>query len=283
MNLDLPLKLAVVLLIVGGSVYFWYSKEGGDISGDVEENLLGLIPLNVSQYLGYAGLNDEGYCPLINPYTSELFSVGFLDVGPGHPLHSAGCYILTNNLGNTCSERISFNFDYEKETYIVESLQYRWEGAPDALAEKFNTYSELTGTSLSLKQKIKGWQCYAFFGVLPFIAMVLFLRDIMGFAMFSPRLKNLIALFVSMIAVFTGLFSKFVWQLSQIAAISVQGTFLIVMLLLGIVSIIMSWIGSMGAAVGEARRESAELAEGLAQKSAMNAIFRAVGGGQKKD
>jgi hypothetical protein len=95
--------------------------------------------------------------------------------------------------------------------------------------------------------------------------------------MLSPKLKTLIVVFASTLAIMTGAFAKFVWQLAYVASMSVQATFLIVMLVLAFSSVIISWVGSFNLALGEAREEAAQLSAGLAQKytfEAMSGVFR---------
>lgn len=282
MMLDLGIKLALVLMVVAGAAFFWFSEnKTPELEGELS-SIPEMIPVNISGFVDMSGLGEEGYCPFINPYMSQLFSAGSIEVTGGNPLYGALCYVFSGKLGSDCGATISMTYDYDTDEYVLAPSNVEVEKhkrlTPASLSEKLNDYSAETGTSLHLDTKVKGWQCYLFFGVFPFIAMSLFLKDILGFSMLSPKLKLLISVFASVLAVITGSFAKFVWQLAYIASMSVQATFLVVMLFLMFISVILSWFGSYYAAVGQAKQEAAEAAAGLAQKYTFKAISEALSG-----
>ena len=259
---DLALKVAVVFMLLFGSFYMWYFSKGNEtLKEEFREGVVGKLPVDIPTLLQESGLGARAYCPYINPYMSQLFSAGSLEVGPGHPLHGA----LEQAMGSDCKGRISATFDYDSEQYELECGDSSVQMSTDQLAGKLNTYvASLGGTYL--KEKIPLWQCFAFFGFLPFVAMALFLRDILWFTMLSRKVKLLVVVFSSVLAVITGGFAMFVWQLAYLASMSVQATFIVVMLVLAFSSVLMSWIGSINLARAEARKEAAQMAAGLAQK-----------------
>jgi hypothetical protein len=271
MGSDLALKIVVVFMVLLGAFFMWYTTGATDeVRQDVEGGLLSRIPF-LGDIGAASGLGDRSYCPFINPYMAELFSAGSIEVPPGHPLHDA----LDASIEGGCDAPISAALDGETAEYVIECQgvgSARVE--PDKLAELLNAY---VGETFSLKQRIPLWQCFLFFGVLPFAAMFFFLRDILAFTMLSPKVKTLVTLFASALAIMTGAFARFVWQLAYVAAVSVQATFLIILLFLTFLSVIMSWIGSINTAIGQSKEQAAELSAGLAQKytfAAMSDLFR---------
>jgi len=264
MRSDLVAKIVVVLMVLFGSIYIWYSSEQGEqVKTEFQENVMGTMPVDIPTMLRESGFGTSAYCPYVNPYMSQLFSAGSLEVGQGNPLHKA----LTYAIGSDCTGTVSAIFNYDTEVYdlkcsgTVVATQTITE-----LSEKLNEYSRESGESAYMEQTIPLWQCFLFFGVLPFVAMSLFLRDILGFTMLSQKVKLLMVIFTATLAIISGAFAKFVWDLAYIASMSVQATFIVVMLVLVFSSVILSWVGSLNAAMAEAKDEAAQMASGLAQK-----------------
>jgi hypothetical protein len=261
---DFVTKLIVVLMVVFGSLYIWYSSDQAEsVRTEFGENIIGSMPVDIPAMLQESGFGTRAYCPYMNPYMSQLFSAGSIEVGPGNPLHGA----LTFAAGSDCAGMSSAIFDYDTGLYDVQCSGATVASlSTEDLSEKINEYSKETGEAAYLEQTIPLWQCFVFFGMLPFIAMSLFLRDILGFTMLSHKVKFLIVVFTSIVAVMSGVFAKFVWNLAYIASISVQATFIVIMLVLAFSSVLLSWVGSINAAMGEARMEAAQAASGIAQK-----------------
>lgn len=261
---DLALKTVVVFIVVFGAFFIWYtSDQGAEVKEEFQANVLGTVPADFFTMAQESGLTTRTYCPYINPYMSQLFSAGSLEVGAGNDMHK----VLTNVTGSDCSGQVSAIFNYDTGRYDLKcSGTTVMSVTIEELSEEMNTYVAETGQMGSLKETIPIWQCFVFFGVLPFVAMFLFLKDILGFTMLSQKVKMLVAIFASALAIMTGVFSEFIWDLAHIASLSVQATFIVVMLVLAFSSVIMSWIGSVNAARAEAQHEAAQMASNLAQK-----------------
>jgi len=292
MNKEMPLRIGLVFMVFIFSVFIWLQKadtSDNSVASDIKTNVSGLFSkfgVNFSKALKTTGLSEEIFCPFINPYMSELFSAGSLEVdnNANNPLFVA----LTFSIDHTdCNSPVSATFDYDTNKYTVICGAFSKEMTVDELADKLNqsiSYLRSEGLSdfgLSANDKMPGWQCFFFFGILPFIALYFFLLDILGFTMFSPRLKVLITLLSSSFAIMTGVFARFIWQLSYIAALGIKGTFLLVIVFLSFLSLLMSWIGSIGAATGDAYRQTAELGAGMAEKYTFKAISKAFEEGNK--
>ena len=79
-------------------------------------------------------------------------------------------------------------------------------------------------------------------------------------------------MFVAFIAIQTGSFANIILQITKMAELSVSTAFLTVMLMLSMLSVVMSWIGSFSASAGEAQIQAAEFAYGAAQRKTMEAL-----------
>ena len=354
MNKEAPLRIGIILMIILFSVMIalqrgsdsdnitYEERVKEDIFGsETKEGFLPALPFDIRAVMSKAGLSNKTFCPFINPYMSQLFAAGSLEVSKnyGNPLYHALLYSMdrapqfcaddcnrahppivvdcepddracfgiyraedeirqenfqtcvNDCIGTeaTCETAILAEYDYENENYVLSCGDYSRTLEIDELADGLNRSIAYLGSiglsdyGLSVNDKIAGWQCFVFFGIIPFFAMYFFLMDIMGFTMFSRKLKILLTIFGSVLAIMSGTFAKFIWQLSYIAALGVQGTFLLVMVFLSFISLIMSWIGSIGAASGDASRRSAELSLGMAEKYTFQALGRAVQHDNKKN
>lgn len=301
MDFGLPLKLVMVFAVVTGAFYFWYVDEGSSVDlGGIEDPLSNLVPSGASGLFGETGLMNESYCPFVNPYMSQLLTAGSISVSPGNPLHDGLCYVITEDVGVECEVPISADYNYGENVYEI-TLFVGHESEEDSgrrvienpedvssydvetlstkdLASRLNDYARESEMTMFLEGEMPGWQCYLFFGMMPFITMFLFLRDILNIAFLSRRMKTLITLFASLLAVITGSFAKFTWQIAYLASISIQGTLLIFMLTMGMMSVILNWIGSIGRAMGSASRQTAKVSAGMVQNAGLDALHRAMGG-----
>ena len=219
-----------------------------------------------SQVGSFFGMK-EGSCPFINPYLTRLFSLGVEEEAvivenPSDPLYT----VLREKLGVEGGE-VHVSFD---------GKSYRlWNGEKSIVLsreELENTFYSRWG--LKLAHGIPAWQCFLVFALIPFITLFFLIEDILQFTLFSPTTKHLISLLVSIIAVYTGAFAQFIWQLAFITAFTVQGTFLIIIVLFSMLSLVFSWLGSFYQAMGRAEEEAAEVVGGLVQTALGEAILR---------
>ncbi len=278
---DFLLKLALILMIVFGSVYMWFTSSAED-NPELEEQLDGLfgglIPPFLSEQLNLTGMTTKDYCPYINPYMSQLFSTGALEVTKSSPIHGALEYVYgkeERNLEFSCSSSMAAIYNYDTEEYALsckDEISSEIFLSTSKMIEGLNESSVKTGFGLSLKDKIPGWQCLLFFGLMPFFAMFFFLKDILQFTPLRDKVKYLIILMTSFLAIMTGTFSNFVWQLAHIASMSVQATFLIVLLIFMFISLLLNWISSFSNAFAAGRKMSAQAAAGLAQRKMLSAV-----------
>ncbi|MBR9680064.1 MAG: hypothetical protein GOU99_03380 [Candidatus Altiarchaeota archaeon] len=156
----------------------------------------------------------------------------------------------------------------------------------DAFLVSIAEYEGLANQGLAsalLGQLMPVWQCFIFFGLLPFIVMFMFVRDILGFTLLSPGTRGIISFFASLLAVQTGAFANIIVQIVKMAELSISTAFISVLLFFSMLSVVMSWMGSASTAAGEAQIQAAEYVAGAAQKKSWAAISTALKGGEKGD
>lgn len=129
----------------------------------------------------------------------------------------------------------------------------------------FRAVGETTGATTSdaawlafIKTPMPPWQCYIFFGMLPFTILYYFMFDLMAFTFVSGRTKKIVALAVAMFAVVFGAFNGVAYLLTTITNWA-TGSIIALLLILGISSAVLGQLGmtmNMGAtaaaSVGEA-------------------------------
>lgn len=93
-------------------------------------------------------------------------------------------------------------------------------------------------------QPMQPWQCFIIFGVLPIMILYLFLSDILSMGFFSPQLRQLIAIGVSVVSVFSGTFMDFVIEIVKITNLGAGPAFLSTILVLGLISTVTKFISA---------------------------------------
>ena len=149
------------------------------------------------------------------------------------------------------------------------------------VAERLNEYARMSGFGIFLRNKIPVWQCMFFFGLFPLLSMIFLLRDALYYVpAFSRRVKFLIILFISLVAILTGGFARFIWYLAYLASINVGGAFLLILLSMIFLSVLLSWLAQLQAAQARAARETERLAKKMASQLTTEALVEALSPGQ---
>lgn len=129
----------------------------------------------------------------------------------------------------------------------------------------FKLVGETTGATTSdaawlafIEKPMPPWQCYIFFGMLPFTILYYFMFDLMAFTFVSGRTKKIVALAVAMFAVVFGAFNGVAYLLTTITNWA-TGSIIALLLILGISSAVLGQLGmtmnmsaTAAASVGEA-------------------------------
>lgn len=131
-----------------------------------------------------------------------------------------------------------------------------------------------------ISQAFPPWQCYIFFGMLPFTILYYFVFDLMAFTFVSSRTKSIVALSVAMFAVVFGAFTGVAYLLTTITNWA-TGSIIFLLLVLGIASAIM---GQLGMTINMSSAAMASVGEAYYGLKTLQAIGKSVtkeGGGNK--
>lgn len=130
-----------------------------------------------------------------------------------------------------------------------------------------------------IEKPMPPWQCYIFFGMLPFTILYYFMFDLMAFTFVSGRTKRIVALAVAMFAVVFGAFTGVAYLLTTITNWA-TGSIIFLLLILGIASAIM---GQLGMTMNMGTTAAASVGEAYYGLRTLQAIGKSVGkeGGEK--
>ncbi len=243
-------------------------------------------------------ITDQVWCAYANPHLSRFFSSGgTMKLAAGDPMFE----LVAGVLDFSQTELDSLRY-IELETTGEGDINYlaQFQGIEDktgaitgggGFADGIDRFSNLLNSAsvqdgapfLKFNNKIPVWVCFTTFGLLPFLVLYFFLRDILSFTLLSRTTKQLISIFASLIAIQTGVFSGFVWQIARIANLSVAGTFLSVVIFMSIISMLLSWLGISAGAAAKATEEAQQVAEAVVQEQTAKVffdVFRKKKGGQ---
>ena len=233
-------------------------------------------------------ITDQVWCAYANPHLSKFFSAGGtmeLAVGdplfeliadvvcsPGAEFDSVESIKLETNEDGDISYLVQFQVLETKTGTITGGEDF--DDGIDRLSSLLNLASAQEDTPfLQFTNKIPIWVCFITFGLLPFLVLYFFLRDILTLTLLSKTTTQLISIFSSLVAIQTGMFSGFVWQIAKIANMSVAGTFLTVIIFMSVISMLLSWLGIGMSAATRAKEEAQQVAEGVIQRQTAKAFF----------
>ncbi|HDR53353.1 MAG TPA: hypothetical protein ENN60_01615 [archaeon] len=297
----------LILVLLLGLVAYRIGREDAQTdqllkqgTGNLSSTVTG-IPI-IGNIIRVMALTDEVYCPYANPYLSRMFSAGgrleltsgdvmmepFFAVlsgsitGLGSPLPSSGGHYLNPEL-LTYKDITSLILEVDEQAMvnfelIAGGVPYTGTLSLQALSQSLNDYDSQSDTFIKFNSQMPMWVCFLVFGLLPFLVVFFFLRDIVGFSTLSRTTKNLIVFFGSLVLIQTGWFSKFVWQLAKIAELTTGAAFFGVIIILSVASVVLSWLGGVARAGAKAQMEAAELGHGLAKKVMDDALFETFAG-----
>ena len=236
------------------------------------------------------GFGEETYCPFFNPYMTKLMALEPGDepivITKEEPLYPVLADVL-NAKHITVEDRIYVVFDGKKfmlftsqEAYDPYFVRYsqKVEGqsvgrSPIAFIDKeelLNYFASEWGAGLV--KKIPMWQCFLVFGLVPFAAMFFLFEDILNFSLFSPKVRAMVSFMASVIAVYSGAFAKFVWQLAAMSTFTITGSFFTILLAMSMFSMVLSWFRSLSGVTAEIEKESEKIKYEMYQKGLSNVI-----------
>ncbi len=200
------------------------------------------------------GFDREIYCPFINPFMSSLASSRVFEATGGYALD------FGKKLCGVSSDHVRFELT-ERNTVLIECNGKKLEMSLDDFSKKAMDFAleKKLGPALT---KVKVWECFLIFGLLPFFFLYNFILDLLSFAFLSPRVKKLTAAVVSVIAVVSGILGKIVVAIASTTSISLGPAFLGMLFLMAILSRLLQEFSSIFSSFGLAYSGAAQLATG---------------------